>query len=250
MKVYKNKKDIDVKALMIIGIAVLVIAIIICAVIFIPKIAGNKKNDGGSKVIITTTTTKPTQPSTPPDNDPVQPDSPDYSQLPGEIQKIIVSIHPKTTYYVGQEFDPTGAKIQVVKDISEGDYFLSLTDEGVEYSGFDSSVAAEEQVITVTYMGFTTTFTVTIKENPVAKPNLESIEVVGLTTTYTLADWNDGISIKNVTLKLNYDNGTSEEIPMKWNYVEPTEMMTAPGTTHFVVNYGGKTTIVTITITE
>ena len=249
MKVYKNKKDIDIRALMIIGAAILVLTIIICAIIFIPKIAGDKKDDGGGKIIITTTTTttpKPTQPPAPPVEDVV----PDYSQRPGVMQGITMSMLPKTIYYVGEALDPSGGKIQIIKDVQEGTYFLNLTDAGVEVSGFDSSVAVEEQVITVTYEGFTTTYTVTIKEYPTAPPKLESIEVVGLTTTYTLADWQDGIGINGVTLKLTYDNGSSEEISMKWNYIDPTEVMTAPGTTEMVFRYGGKTTTVTITITE
>ena len=245
MKVYKNKKDVDVKSLIVVGAIVVVVALIICAVIFIPKIVGETKDDG--KVIITTP--KPTQPSTtPPDDDPVQPDTPDYSQKPGTITGIIMSILPKTTYYVDDEFDPKGAKIQVVKDISEGDYFLSLTDEGVEVTGFDSSEAVEEQVITVTYEGFTTTFTVTIKEYPTTKPTITSIEVVGLTTTYTVAEWKSGISISGAKLKLTYSDESTEEIPLRWNHIDPTPEMNAPGTTEIIIRYGGKTITVPITI--
>ncbi len=166
------------------------------------------------------------------------------------ILSLTIASSPRTIYYIGQQFDITGLRVQVNTDKQATTFFVEADDPKLEITGFDSSVACENQVITVTYEGVSTKFTVTIKEYPTAAPKLESIEVVGLTTTYTLADWQDGISIKNVTLKLVYDNGTTEEIPMKWNYVDPTEVMTAPGTTNFVVNYGGKTTTVVITITE
>lgn len=247
MKVYKNKKDIDVKSLMLIGAIVLVVAIIVCAVIFIPKIIGNKKDDGNK--VVTTITTKPTTTPTTSTPTPTQPE-PDYSQKPGVITRITISILPKTIYYVDEKFDLSGGMIQIVKDVNEGHYFLNLTDEGVEVTGFDSSEAVEEQVITVTYEGFTTTFTVTIKDYPTAKPALVSIEVIGLTDTYTVAEWQSGMSISGAKLKLTYSDESTEEISLRWNHIDPTPEMNAPGTTEIVIRYGGKSITVPITITE
>ena len=78
------------------------------------------------------------------------------------IKGIAISSLPKQIeYYVGEDFDPTGTRIQVIMGSQAETYFVGASE--LEFSGFDSSKAVEKQVITVTYKGFTTAFSVRIK---------------------------------------------------------------------------------------
>lgn len=175
------------------------------------------------------------------------------------ILSLTVTNKPKTTYYVGQEFDKTGMRIQVNTDKQATTFFVEADDEKLSISGFDSSVAVENQVITVTYEGVSTTFTVTIKEMPAPKPTLVSIEVCNLIDTYTVEKWNkNGLNPYGAYLKLTYSDGTVkgsyEETPLLWSYISPLSRVEGSGTTEITVSYveaGIKVSaVVTITITE
>ena len=175
------------------------------------------------------------------------------------ILSLTVTTKPKTTYYVGQEFDKTGMRIQVNTDKQATTFFVEADDEKLTISGFDSSAPAENQKITVTYEGVSTSFTVTIKEVPKPKPTLVSVEVVDLIDTYTVEKWNkNGLNPYGAYLKLTYSDGTVkgsyEETPLLWSYISPLSKVETPGTTEITVSYieaGVKvSTTVTITITE
>ena len=87
-----------------------------------------------------------------------------YELDPDYVAPTLVSIkveNPKTEYYVGDEFETP--KVVAVFD-NEKEYEVN---EGVTFSGFDSSDVAEEQKITVTYSGLTTSYTISIIEAPV-----------------------------------------------------------------------------------
>lgn len=175
------------------------------------------------------------------------------------ILSLTITTKPKTTYYVGQEFDKTGMRIQVNTDKQATTFFVEADDEKLIISGFDSSAPAENQKITVTYEGVSTSFTVTIKELPKPAPTLVSIEVVDLISTYTVEKWNlNGLNPYGAYLKLTYSDGTVKgsyaETPLLWSYVDPISKVDGPGTTEITVSYieaGVKvSTVVTITITE
>lgn len=175
------------------------------------------------------------------------------------ILSLTVTTKPKTTYYVGQEFDKTGMRIQVNTDKQATTFFVEADDEKLVISGFDSSVAVENQKVTITYEGVSTWFTVTIKEIPKPAPTLESIEVVNLISTYTVEKWNkNGLNPYGAYLKLTYSDGTVKgsyaETPLLWDYVSPLSKVEGPGTTQIVISYSEagivKTVTVDITITE
>lgn len=175
------------------------------------------------------------------------------------ILSLTITTKPKTTYYVGQEFDKTGMRIQVNTDKQATTFFVEADDEKLTISGFDSSAPAENQKVTVTYEGVSTSFTVTIKELPKPAPTLVSIEVVDLISTYTVEKWNlNGLNPYGAYLKLTYSDGTVKgsyaETPLLWSYVDPISKVDGPGTTEITVSYieaGVKvSTVVTITITE
>lgn len=224
---FKNgsfNKGINNKTLLIIVVAVVALVAIVGSILLISKSIENQKKE----------------------------------EAQNEIIALVMNILPqKTTYYVGEEFDPTGAKIQVITADSSGIYFVDA--EKVSFSGFDSSAPVEEQVITVTYQGFTTTFTVTIKEFSSGKPTLVSIEVCDLIDSYTVEKWNkNGANLYGAYLKLTYSDGSTkgsyEETPLLWDYVEPLSKVDKAGTTTMTINYieGGivVSTTVSITITE
>lgn len=175
---------------------------------------------------------------------------------PMKERGIIVSKHPnKTTYYIGEEFEPTGTKIQVLTNSQATTYFVDETE--LTFSGFDSSVTNEKLVITVTYKEFTATFTVSVKERPSETPVLTAIRLSdNFTTTYTVERWNKfGPKFRDVKLICTYSDGTEKEIDMVTDYAYGVNTsLNSAGTTQFTVKYneGGieVSTTVTVTITN
>src|SRR5690606_29876583 len=79
-----------------------------------------------------------------------------------EVGAISVTTPPtKTEYLVGEELDLTGL---VVTATYTDETTKTVEVSKLTVSGFDSGVAEENQVVTVTYEGKTATFTVTILE--------------------------------------------------------------------------------------
>lgn len=174
---------------------------------------------------------------------------------PQEIIGIGISSTPnKTKYYIGEEFDPTGTTIQT--DTNDNAYSKFVNHEQLSFSGFDSSVPTDAQVITVTYRGFTTTFTVQILEKPSAPPMLSDIEIVGFKTDYTMSEWNaKGPQVTGAIVKLIYDDGTIDEsVLLQKAWVYGAVKVQEPCTLDLTIKYNnnGKVfeKVVTITITN
>lgn len=94
----------------------------------------------------------------------------------------VTSPADKLVYTEGEDLDVSGLKITAVYNVGDPEV-LSVTEDMI--SGFDSSLATEEQELTVTYKGKTTTYTIRIKELPEKyneKIAIENPEVV--TTDY------------------------------------------------------------------
>lgn len=174
------------------------------------------------------------------------------------VQGIVVNSAPKTEYYVGDEIDLTGLRIQIVTNKVGDLRFVDYPNDEMSVTGYDMSKSGE-QVITVTYQGFTTTLKINVKEYAAPDPTLVSIEVCDLIDTYTVEKWNkNGANLYGAYLKLTYSDGTTkgsyEETPLLWDYVEPLQKVSGAGTTKMVIKYieGGieVSTTVTITITN
>ena len=182
--------------------------------------------------------------------------NPDAFKPDKEITGISISTAPKTEYYIGEDFDPTGMKIQVLTNNLSETYFVECPNDEVVITGFDSSVANEKVPVTVTYKGFSVTFNVVVKDYPSAAPVLESIRLSdNFKTTYTLEKWNkNGPSLFGVKLILTYSDGSEQEVQMQSAYCYGIEDIAAPGTTEFTIKYsdGGiqVETTVTVTITN
>ena len=172
------------------------------------------------------------------------------------IDKISVySLPSKTTNYLGEEFDPTGLKIQVITNNTDYNYFVDY--EQLTCSGFDSSTVNESLTITVSYKGYSETFTVKVIERPVEIPHIVDIELVGFKTTYTMEKWNtSGPSVIGATINRIYSDGSIVEgLPLqkKWIYGGES-IVDAPGTLDITIKYNDNGTliekVVTITITN
>lgn len=219
----QSKKDKNKKILLIAGIAVAVIVVILLALFLLApegEILGSKQDT--------------------------------------DIVRIVVSNSPaKSTYFVGETFDPTGTRIQAITHNSDYTHFVDYSE--LTFSGFDSSVANDEVTITVSYKGFTTTFNVKVVELPADDPVITKVEVVDFQSTYTLDNWNTyGPSAYKAYVVFTYSDGSTygslEETPVKRNYLSGYQKLSAPGTTELTIKYdkdGIKAeTTVTITITN
>ena len=155
----------------------------------------------------------------------------------------------KTVYYVGEQFDPKGLRVQVITHNYDLSYFVDHTK--LSWSGFDSSAPTEEQIITVTYRGFSLSFTVEIKEAEKTNPVLERIEVYDFKTIYTLKQWNmSGPNTTGAKLRCFYSDGSVvEDIVLRDMYIPGYERLDAPGITEIIVNYSDGVTSVSTTVT-
>lgn len=167
---------------------------------------------------------------------------------------IAISTLCDTSYYLNEEFNPEGLKIQVLATSNEKSYFVDYTDPELKISGFDSSTIGEK-TITVSYREFSDTFTVTVKEmqTPPATTTkvLTSIRLSdNFKTTYTLRKWNtSGPNFKDVYLICTFSDGSEESIPMSNNYIDPPNFrIDSPCTYELVLRYSIGGTEVTETV--
>ena len=90
------------------------------------------------------------------------------------IEKIEILSMPKTEYIVGEDFDISGARIAVTFNDGSVEE-IDLTNEML--SGFDNTLVAEQE-ITITYLTFTTTIKVTVKDEGTAISDVAGDETV------------------------------------------------------------------------
>lgn len=150
-----------------------------------------------------------------------------------EIDSIALSITPvNTEFSVGDTADFIGLQIYVRQKNGNG---YSVNHEACTYSGFDSSVPVENQVITVMYEGFTTTFTVTIKEPPTSAPVLTELVMKKLPKTeYKVGDDLDAIG--GIATRI-YSDGSTKPLSLINRYVVKDYDMTRTGTQTITVRY-------------
>lgn len=150
-----------------------------------------------------------------------------------EIERISLSITPiKTEFNVSESADFKGLRIYVHQKNGNG---YSVDETECTFTGFDSSKPVRDQVITVTHKGFTTTFTVTIKEAPTAAPVLTGITFKNLPKTeYKVGDTFDAIG---GILTRTYSDGSTKPLSLINHYVVKDYDMTRTGTQTITVRY-------------
>ena len=132
-----------------------------------------------------------------------------------EMKEIQIVQYPnKRTYYCGSDFDKTGL---IVCTVTNGGDFTELNLDVCEITGFDSSVPVAEQTITVTYKGFTDTFTVEIKAEPTAAPVLVSIAMKDLPKTQYKV--NQGLRTNGGTFVCTYSDGSTKTVDLINEYI-------------------------------
>lgn len=173
-----------------------------------------------------------------------------------EMEAISISSYPeRRVFYVGEEYDPTGIEVQVIAKNGSSTYIKDPTQ--LTFSGFDSSAPAENQVVTITYKGVSTSIEVEIIPAPTLAPTLTAIEVYNMQTVYTLDFWSTyGPETGMGRLKCYYSDGSVvEDVPLRDRHIYDIDWtISAPGKTYVTVRYSdGVTTVETqveITITE
>ena len=150
-----------------------------------------------------------------------------------QIKNIIVSSTPnKTVYLIGEEVDYDGLRVEVVRN--NGETFTVRANK-CQITGFDSSKADETQTITVSYEGFTTSYTVVVKEPPKATPVLKGIKLVEMPKTqYKDGEWLD--TTGGMILR-EYVDGTTAEITLVNSYIFGWEEVSGPGKYTLTVKY-------------
>lgn len=139
-------------------------------------------------------------------------------QLAAESKQLagirVMRAPDKTSYYCGEFLDTTGL---LVYTINKGNGINQINIDACEITGFDSSVATQKQVITVTYKGFTDTFNIEIKEPLSAAPVLESISMQTLPKTeYKLGEGYDG---EGGVILCKYTDGTTKTVELDNDYI-------------------------------
>ena len=137
----------------------------------------------------------------------------------GPVKKMYVSSPPdKTTFKVGDVADFSGLKIAVDRGAEGTKYLLYEENKNMfTLSGFDSSVPAEQQVITIAYNGMTTTFTITIEAVAVQAPKLVSIHLG--TYPKQIFSVDDKFSYSDGVLVCTYEDGSTKEFPLTLEYM-------------------------------
>ena len=177
------------------------------------------------------------------------------------IYGISIAQNPdKMEYQVGEKFDPTGTKIQVIISKNNETYFVDYTE--LEFSGFDSSVANDNVVITVKYKEYATVFTVKVKSEQTApsNPGSSTLEICDMVLTYSLSRWNGrGPSTYGAYAKITKPDGTVygslEETPLSNDMIYGYAKVDGPCQYELTIIYTEKdgtehTATVIATITE
>ncbi len=155
-----------------------------------------------------------------------------------ELTGIEIVIPPvKTEYWLGESLDTTGLTLVA----SYSDESTQEITEGFTVSGFNSAVAGA-QTLTVTYMGATVSFAVTVKQ-----PDLTGIEIVipPRKTEYWIGETLDTTGL---TLLASYTDGSEAEISKDFTVTGFNSAVA--GVQTLTVTYMGATASFTVTIKQ
>ena len=168
-----------------------------------------------------------------------------------EIDRIHISSTPnKTVYLVGEDVDYTGLRVAVTR--KNGESFTVRADK-CQMTGFDSSEAGYK-TITVSYEGFTSSFSVVVNDVPRPTPALVGISLETLPKTeYKVGEWLD---TEGGMLVREYVDGSTARITLVNSYIFGWDEAWANGlgeyelTVKYVENGVIATTTYMINVTE
>jgi len=149
--------------------------------------------------------------------------------------------NPKKQYVKGSSFDTGTGYIELTyKDETTGTVGLDAT--GVDIAGFNSSAEVTGQTITVTYEGFTDTYTINVTDAVL------SIALDGTPIDEYL--YGDTLDLTGLELTITRESGTSN-ITLTSDMIVDFDTITEDvGTIEVVIEYGGQTTSYFITVDD
>lgn len=138
------------------------------------------------------------------------------------IQSIEMYTNPKLVYSQGESLRLNGAKIKV-SWINKGDTYINITDNML--SSYDLNTLGD-QVITVTYLGKTTTFTISVLEPVADNSGIQSIEIANAVSLYTeIIDENESFSVREgdeyvyTVMPITFKNEDNREVNVSASYI-------------------------------
>ena len=182
-----------------------------------------------------------------------------------KISSLSITNPTKTTYFVGERLDLSGMIVYV--NYSDGSKLL-VSNNSVVITGFNSSEEATNQVVTVTYVSVSATFTVNIVKregtqnppddnppddnppevNPPVQKTLSSISVTPPTKrSYFIGD---SLDTTGLAVVANYSDGTHTTISINDVSVSGFNSSSATSSQTVTVTYQNKTATFTVSISE
>lgn len=149
---------------------------------------------------------------------------------PKKVKSFVIKIQPKTTYQVGDDFDPTGLVITVTYDDASTQADIPYGDDTKAAFSFSPStnLTADTKAVTVTYGGKNTTVTVTVNKRTLTSADFT---LSGSPVTY------NG-SARRATVTPKEGIGVSPAVTYKQNGAEVAAPTNA-GTYKVYVSYAG-----------
>lgn len=161
------------------------------------------------------------------------------------------STNHKTVYQVGEPLDVTGLTIEAL--MSDGSSQTVPVTAGM-VNGFNSAAAVANQVLTITYQGKTTTYTVTIQDNsttppvtPPEKPTVSSIQVKS-TAHKTVYQVGEPLDVTGLTIEALMSDSSTMISPVTAGMVSGFDSAAAVENQVLTITYQGKTTTYTISV--
>ena len=156
-----------------------------------------------------------------------------------QLSSIAVTTNPtKTAYKAGNTFSAAGGKLTLTYDNGDTE-IIGLTDEMC--SGYNLNPGTfGQQSVTVTYMGKTTTFTITVQDK-----ELESISIKTQPSVKSFVE-GAGFTVDGM-ITLHYNNGTAEDKNITAGMCSGYDKNTL-GNQTITINESGKTVTYQITV--
>lgn len=161
------------------------------------------------------------------------------------LNSIAVTTPPdKTIYKTGDALDISGI---IVKGTYSDGSQQSIIIEPKNITGFDSSKPVDNQMLTVTYQGKTTTFNVSIKD--ASQFVLQSIEITTqpIKKVYNIGDT---IDISGMVVTGTFGNNIKQVVPVTASDITGFDSTTPSAVQVLTVTYEGKTANFNVTIKD
>lgn len=163
------------------------------------------------------------------------------------LDRIVLSVLPtKTNYYIGEDFEFSGMKIQVIYKSGRSE-FIDVDSSMI--SGFDSKSPNKALPIFINYQGKITQTTLSIHDYPDYPKTLTGI---ALHSKPTLLAYKIGwqLDVRGGIIILNYDDGSTESVLLLKEYVSGFDSTLVNDSLELIINYKGMIAAFSVVIEE